>query len=607
MTDDLNQTGGPAGETFEPATEAAPAASVLPPDPTGRGGRRRWVIGLGVVALVVAATVLTLGLFTGQAANATVLGYVPADSLMYGEVRLDLPGDQRANLGQFLSRFPGFADQSTLDTKLDEVFDRAIGALTEGEQTWSANIKPWFGGQLAFSVGALPDPSQLSAADAAAMDGARALLLLSIKDEAGATVWLESLIAAGGGTGTTESYGGATLILIAADAGQQGAYALLDGKVVVAGDVASVKAAIDTKGASGFASTPEMKAALASNDEDHIGFVYLALRQLLEFSTGLAGAEVADALPSEAILGLVPDWTAFALRVEGDALVLAAVAPKPASGPEPTANRASALADHVPGNAVALSISHDYGRAILQTLDAYRTDPAMAPAIEMIDQAVGLLGGTESAIGWIGDFGITVTRSEATVEGGLIIVPTDRAAAERLFTSLRNLIALGGSSAGITVRDEAYAGATITIVDLGNISDLGGLAGMAGLSPDMIGAELPTGRAELAFAITDQVVILGSSPSFVRSVLDTTPATSIAANERYKAPAARLGEGNGFGFLDISSIRELLESAMANADPSALATYEEEIKPFLVPFDAIAGLTSIEGDLNRSTFIVTVK
>ncbi len=607
MTDDLNRTSEPAGETFEPATEAAPAASVLPPDPTGRGGRRRWAIALGFVAVVVAATGLTLGLFTGQAANATVLGYVPADSLMYGEVRLDLPGDQRANLGQFLSRFPGFADQSTLDTKLDEVFDRVIGAMTEGEQTWSANIKPWFGGELAFSVGALPDPSQLSARDEAAMDGARALLLLSIEDEAAAKAWLDSVIAAGGGTATTELYGGATLTLVAADGGQQGAYALLDGKVAVAGDVASVKAAIDTKGASGFASTPEMKAALAANDKDHIGFVYLALRPLMEFSTGLAGSGVADGLPSEAILGLVPDWAVFALRVEGDALVMATVAPKPASGPEPTANRSSALADHVPGNAVVLSISHDYGRAILQTIDAYRSDPAMAPAIEMIDQAVGLLGGTESAIGWIGDFGITVTRSEATVEGGLIIVPTDRAAAERLFTSLRNLVALGGSTVGITVRDEAYAGTMITIIDLGNLSDLGDLAGMAGLSPDMIGAELPTGRVELAYAITDQVVVLGSSPSFVRSVLDTTPATSIAANERYMALATRLGDGNGYAFVDISSIRDLIESAIASSDPSALATYEEEIKPFLVPFDAMAGSTSIEGDLNRSTLIVTVK
>lgn len=607
MTDDLNQSTDSTSELIEPATDVAPAVSVLPPNPAGRSGRRRWAIALAVVAIVVVTTGLIVGAFTGQAANATVLGYVPTDSLMYGEVRLDLPGDQRANLGQFLSKFPGFADQSTLDTKLDEVFDRVIGALTDGEQTWSANIKPWFGGELAFSLGALPDPSQLSARDGAAMDDARALILLSIKDEAAAKAWLDSLSAASGATTTTESYGGATLTLIVADAQQEGTYALLDGKIAVAGDVASVKAAIDTKGASGFASTPEMKAALASSDKDHIGFVYLALRPLMEFSTGLAGSGVADALPGEAILGLVPDWASFALRVEGDALVMAAVAPKPTSGPEPAANRTSSLADHVPSNVVAMSISHDYGRAILQTLDIFRADPAMAPAIEMIDQAVGLLGGTESAIGWIGDFGFAVTRSAATVEGGLIIVPTDRAAAERLFTSLRNLVALGGSSAGITVRDEAYARSTITIVDLGNLSDLAGLAGMAGLSPDMIGAELPTGRVELAFAITDQIVILGASPSFVKSVLDTTPATSIAASERYKALAARLGEGNGVGFVDISSVRELLESAMASADPSAVATYEEEIKPFLVPFDAMAGSTSIEGDLNRSTLIVTVK
>ena len=59
----------------------APLAATAP---RGRGRRGRR-----------AAVVRGASRLTGASPTATVLGYVPADSVMYGEVRLDLPGDQR--------------------------------------------------------------------------------------------------------------------------------------------------------------------------------------------------------------------------------------------------------------------------------------------------------------------------------------------------------------------------------------------------------------------------------------------------------------------------------------------------------------------------------
>jgi hypothetical protein len=588
-------------------TDHAPAANVLASqtpqlEAVKRDGRLRWAVALGVVGVVVLATVLALSLFTGRAANAVVLGYVPTDSIMYGEARLDLPGDQRINVGSFLSKFPGFADQSAIETKIDEVLDRLVVGATDGNQAFSSDIKPWFGGQLAFSVGALPDPSQLSAPDAATVDDARFLVLVSVKDEAAARTWFDSVIASSGATTSTESYGGATLSLFAGEGEQQGAYALLDGKVAVAGDVASVRAAVDTKGSSGFATQPEPSAALAATTGDHVGFAYVAVRPLLEWSSQLSATEVGG-LSTDALTGLVPDWMAFALRVEGDALVMETLSPKP-EGSAAADARTSAVAEHVPDTAIALSISNDYGQGILKTLDTYRAEPALKPAIDAIDQAIGILGGTEAALGWIGDLGVTVIKADAGIEGGLVIVPTDRASAERLFTSLRTLVSLGGATLGVSVRDEPYAGTTITIVDLG---ELGDLAGMAGLSPESLGADIPAGRVELAYAITDQVVVLGSGPGFVRRVLDTTAATSIASNERYKALAGRVGQGTGIGFADLTAIRELVEASLANADAAARAEYEQNVKPFLVPFDAVVGSSSIQGDVSRSTVIVTVK
>lgn len=604
MTDDLDQTTISPQGTYEPAPDAAPAASVLPPDPASRGARRRWAIAVGVIGVVVVASAFAFSLFTGRAANAVVLGYVPEDSIMYGEIRMDLPGDQRANVGAFLSKFPGFADQSTLETKIDEVLDRIVGAASAGSQTFSQDLKPWFAGEVAFSVGALPDPGAISGTDPSAMGDARFLLLVSVKDEPLARAWFDAGLSESGATTSTESYGGATLTLIDPEAGPQGAYAILGGKVAVVGDATSVRAAVDTNGGSAFAAKPEPQAALDATTGDHVGFVYLALRPLLDWSSQLAESGVAGTMPSEALLGMVPDWGAFALRVEGDALLMEAIAPRPTTQPAETTNRASTLADHVPGNAVALSISHDYGRGLLQTLDTYRSEPALAEVVDALDQAIGFLGGPEAAIGWIGDFGITVTRNSDSLEGGLIVAPADGAAAGRLFTSLRTLVSLGGGTMGITVRDEAYAGTTITIVDLGDLTDL---AGQAGVPSDMLGTEPPVGRVELAYALTDEVIILGSGPGFVRRVLDTTAESSLASTDRYKRLIDRAGPGSGVAFADLTAIRELFESALAANEPADMATYEREIKPFLTPFDTLVATTSVDGDLNRSTTIVTVK
>lgn len=111
----------------------------------------------------------------------------------------------------------------------------------------------------------------------------------------------------------------------------------------------------------------------------------------------------------------------------------------------------------------------------------------------------------------------------------------------------------------------------------------------------------------MAYAITDQVVVIGADPGFVRHVLDTTGATSLGSNDRYKSLVGRAGQGSGMVFADITAIREMIEPLLADADPAVLAQYEEEFKPFLVAFDAIIGSSGDQGDLTRSRIIVTVK
>ena len=566
----------------------------------------RWAISIGVIAVVIATSAAVAAIIAGKASTATVLGYVPDHSIAYVEVRLDLPGDQRRAVGEFLSTFPGFADQAALDSKLDQTLDDLVKKATSDAQTYTQDIRPWFDGEIAASVGPLPPASAISGGGATAAAAFRGLVLMSVKDPAGAQAWFDAAFVKTGAKTTTQAYDGASLTVFEKTGGIQGAFAIVDGKVAVAGDIDSVKAAVDTKGSGAFASEAGPKAALASLSDDHVGFTYFAFRPLLDWSAEVSktmGGMTSTTL-SAAMQKFIPDWGAYALRFQSDALVLELTSDVPETRLGPTSNTTSTVAEHIPSTAVVAAISHDTGKTIKQTMDVYRSEPTLKPAMDQIDKALALVGGPDAAFGWAGDTAIVVNVSDGTPEAGVIVQPTDKAAADHLLTALRAFIALGGAQQGITVRDETYNGATITTFDLG---DLKTLAAKAGQNDPAI-VTLPTGHVEISYAVTDQVVVIGSGPGFVKHILDTTKDTSLASVDRYKKLADRAGAGTGSTFIDISAIRGLIEKAAGDAaGASAMTKYTSDVKPFLEPFDALYASGTTGSDVTRSTVFITVK
>ena len=305
----------------------------------------------------------------------------------------------------------------------------------------------------------------------------------------------------------------------------------------------------------------------------------------------------------------LPDWGAYSLRFQSDAIVMEATSPVPETRFGPTENRRSAIAEHIPGTALVAAMSNDLGTTLKQTLALYRGDASFKPIMDQVDQALGLIGGADAAFGWAGDSAVVVTAPDGTPEGGAVIVPNDKAAAQHLFTALRSFIAIGGAQQGITVSDEAYDGNTITVIDLGDLSKLEGMAGAGGATGSATLPALPTGHVQIAYAVTDDVVVIGSGSAFVKDVLDTTKDTSLASNDRYSSLADRAGNGTGSTWVDITAIRGLIEKAAAGsgADASAITKYQTDIKPFLAPFDAMYASSSTGNDLNRSVIYVTVK
>jgi uncharacterized protein DUF3352 len=607
--------GGPTNPVEQPAEPAVAWATAVPVAATAPGGARRgrrlrWAAAIAVIAVVLGASAAVAAIISGAAGQSTVIGYVPADSVTYVEARLDLPGDQRKAVGEFLAHFPGFKDSSALDTKLDEALDQFVKDATGDKQTYTTDIKPWFGGEVAFSLGPLPPAADLSSGGDAAVQKLRALGLISVTDAAGAQAYFDKLSAATGEETTKQSYAGTELTVYAVKNGPSLAYGVVGGKVVAIGDLTSVKAAVDSNGKSGFAGEPGPKAALGAADQDHIGFVYVALRPLMDWSTSLsklgngAGAGGIAMEPiSDALLKTIPEWGAYWLRVEQNALVMEAVAPKPELSIGSTESRTSTLVQHVPSSAMVMSVSNSLGQTLGQTIDLYKGEASFKPLIDQLDQALGVVGGRDAALGWIGDTALVVNDAGGTPEAGILVDPTDASKAKALFTSLATLIGIGGSQQGITVRTEDHNGTTITIVDLGDVTKhLGASGAPIGDLPIPAGAHL-----EIAWAVTDDLVVIGTGPGFVQHVLDTNDGNSLASDSQYKDLAGRVGAGTGQSFVDITAIRLMLEKAAASSGAGSLGKYESDVKPFLEPFDAMFASGTYQGDLGRSTVIISVK
>ncbi len=596
----------PAPPALEAAPPAAPMPTFAPPEAAAAGvatapvvtaapakQRRsplKWVVALVVVALVAGAAVAAAALLTGASGTPSVLAWTPADSVTYAEVRLDLPGNQQAELAKVVSAFPGFDDQAAFPTKINEVLDQLVGKASDGKQSYTADIQPWFGGQLSVSVGPVP-----SGSDATKV---RALALASVKDAAKASAWAASTLAASGATSTTETYNGVTITVIQPKSdlsvmakAVQPAYAVT-GPVLALGDLASVKAAIDTGGKSGLNTNAQFKTASATITGDRLAFAYVDTAAIVSAASAMAPA-VTDmtAVSMPAFLDdIYPAWLASAVLAKNNALVVETRMPH-VDKLGPVNNAESTIPSLVPADTIALIDAHDVGAALKRLKAMLATDPSLKDGVGKVDDALKLIGGFDAAVGWVGETGIAVTGTGGSVAGGLVIVPTNPADAQRLFTQLRGFIELAGGSAGIKLTDETYNGATITVVDL---SGAGALTGGAVAVPNEI---------KVAYAVTDKVVVFGSSVEFVKAVIDAPSGSNLASTDQFKSALAKVNAVNStLLWVDVTGIRTIAEPLMSGDQKTE---YESNLKPYLEPFDSVIA-TNVAGDVDEGTLVLSV-
>ena len=350
----------PAAPYENGVSTPAPTSPAVPPPAKARPSRVRWAVAVAVVALVVVVSGVAAALLTGSAPNAKILAWAPADSIVYGEFRLDLPGDQRQNVAEFLSHFPGFDDQAAIDTKLDETLDQFLTSATNGDQSYIADVEPWFDGEVGVVASDLPNPG--ATVDPESLDTGSSAILLSVKDAALAQAWFDAAVS--DANPTTEDYEGVTITALAGPGrlarridrlrgdrrrrrhrrGRRG-----QGRARHRGRAAhspttlpsrprSTAGAATTSGSSTTTSRPTGTGRWASPPRTTVMS---------------RSARCRPTAFAETFRDTLPAWGALWARVEGDALSFQVTSAPPKQRLGTTENRASTLASRAPGTTIA--------------------------------------------------------------------------------------------------------------------------------------------------------------------------------------------------------------------------------------------------------------
>ena len=542
-----------------------------------RSRRLRWGIAAAVVLCITLVTAGGVFVLSGAAgAKSLTAGVAPKNAIAFLEIRTDLPGDQHARLADFMSHFPGFQDRAQFDNALDNVLNKLTGQVSPDLQYTSA-FKPWMEGEvsMAATVGSGSSASKEPAAVA----------IIALKDRAAAQAWIAGELTRIGAQTSSQTYAGATLYTIGSGAGE-GGYAFTDQDLLL-GTVAGVEAALDTKTNGSLADNANYQAAMKSLSGDSLARFYLdpdtmiagalaAGQTYLGSKSGVGG--LSGSLAGLSAAG-APAWVAGSVRAESSQMVVNVVMPR--LDGSTADNHVSRLAAVLPGSTVGTFELHSLGKLIkarLATLQA-QLPASAAGTLKSVTDALAQVGGIE----WLGDGVAAVTRNGTTYGGGIVAEATDASTAGTKVALIGNYATLASASLHITNRDETYKGVDIRVISV----------------PD--GAGKPF---DIAIAAKGNLIVVGYTDAFVKEVIDTTPATALAAQPDYSAVLAAVGSSNEQSmYVNIPALEDQIGQAFITSNATR---WTQDYKPY---FDHLGGVgySVVDGSTVILRLVVTAK
>lgn len=476
------------------------------------------LIGLTGVA-VVGAYLLLFSAGTDRAAQ-----LAPASSAFYATVHLQPSTGQQMNLSGLIGRLPGFADDASLDDKVDQVIQNLLS--TAGID-YRSDLKPWLGDQV--SVAAQPPSDDAS-------DTEPVVVIAEVKDADAARAGIGRLLD-DGSSFTAEMYGDAEL-----RASDTAAYAFVDEMLVIGPDAAAIRAVLDVAaGGDALADRADFRETMEGMPADHLASAFVDLGAL---ARSMGAGEQLDAVSTAgAVLVAEPDG----LRLSGSAPFARDRAEPSARAGFALGTEPSSLVEWMPAgtlaevvvfglrqtleDAEAAAAGSPEAEELTGALDTFRAIVAFGLGIDLDRDVLPLLD-REVAIavtGWDGEL----------PSGQVLLRPEDPAAAEvSLATIAERLGAVGGEAETRTVGD-----ITVTVLSLPDLGDV-------------------------AYAVTDGIAIIGLGADDVAAAIEAHDSgRTLAQSDRYREAFEVAGTRAGNeGWVDVSSVIALLDPTELDDD-----------------------------------------
>jgi len=545
MNHEIDPTPGQLPEPPEDPGALGPIGGSLPAAPPTRSWLaryRRLLIPAGGLVVVGAAAAAALVLVLTP--RTSVEKMVPATVDVYAVANLDPSVSQKMNLLRAVHHFP---DTST-DQKLADQLDKA---LKDSGITFTGDIQPWLGAQVAVAVripqGNADPPVALFAVSRDDAKAAAALTKLRAGSQGQKYHWRDTTYG-----GTTITVGSPTSTAPSAGSLKTGAYAIVDHVVVIASSEALIREIIDAdQGRSArLTDSADYKATLAKLPSDRLALLYVNGHSMLshlktQLTTPLAAslAGIKGLGDAEAFQGAA---LAFSARPDGlvaDAAVRLDAGKLSASTRDALlhAGHATTVISWIPSSSDGFFAFANVNRTIQSALDQAGPDPAVRRATD----SVGLTGTQGILAHLTGDFAVEAELDRSFFPTGAVMLGTDDANRMRsFFTGILGLAAPGQAGRPTTT---TYRGVTITTMAISGIG-----------SQDHF---LP------AFAVLDGMGILASTPTELKAIIDAhKDHTAITRDATYGAAAtASLSNPASVFYLDLAKIVKAIETAPAGS------------------------------------------
>ena len=474
----------------------------------------RLVIALVTLIGLAGATFLAGYLLLFSTVTDRAAGLAPADSAIYVNVYLQPSAGQQMNLGGLIGRFPGFADEASLDDKVDQVVGNLIGAVGI-ELDYETQVKPWLGSQAAVAAWTT-DADPIAVVVVHVKDGELALASMSDLAETSSTEM------------TSTSYAGVDI-----QVGGDQAYAIVGDMLVLSDSAEPIEAVIDVRdGADALASRADFRATMGDLPADHLASVFVDVAALSEATA--VGEQLSPFSTAGAALVAETDG----LRLSGSAPFDTVTATSSATAGFGLGGEPSSLVDWMPQDTIAEAVvfglrrtledaeeaagNMPEGQEIVGALDSFRALAAFglgvdvdADLLPLLDREVGV-----AFAGMDGDL----------PRGQLLLRPEDPEAGVAALDRLVSGLGAIGATSRITTHD----GDEITILSI----------------PDTI---------DLAYATRDGIIIIGTGVEDVVASLNAhASGDALATGARYQRTFEVAGAraGNEI-FVDIAAAASL--------------------------------------------------